>query len=149
MEDHNNTIIDRKRIRDRGIDEFIGICKGIIFDGLVNYQEATNLLTWLDNNKLVAYDWTAKELYQKLPLLLDGNDLSPDDEAQFLSLLLKITGSPSVMMDGDNPSTQLPLCNPAPKVVFDGRVFVITGNLKWGQGGQLFKPLKTWAARWC
>jgi len=132
MEDHNNTIFGRKRLIDRGIDEFIGICKGILFDGLVNYQEATNLLTWLDNNRMVAYDWTAKELYQKLPLLLDGNDLSTDGEAQFLSLLLKITGSPAVMIDGDNPSSQLPLCNPAPEVVFDGRVFVITGNLKMG-----------------
>lgn len=132
MEDHNNAIYDKKRIRDRGIDEFIGICKGIIFDGIVCYPEAVNLLLWLDNNKLVAYDWTAKEIYPKLPLMVSGNELSSDDEAWLLSELIKITGSPAVMLEGDNPSSQLPLCHPAPEIVFDSRVFVLTGNFKMG-----------------
>jgi NAD-dependent DNA ligase len=130
MEDHNNTIKDRNRLIDRGIDELIGICKGIIFDGVVNYPEAANLLTWLNNNKLIVNRPPAKELYQKLPILLAGNNLSADDEAQFLTLLLQITGSPAVMMDGDNPSTQLPLCNPVPEIIFEGRAFVVTGNFK-------------------
>jgi NAD-dependent DNA ligase len=128
----NNTHIDQKRLIDRGIDELIGICKGILFDGVTCYPEAVNLMTWLNNNPLVAQQWPAKDLYQQLPKLLAGNNLSDDDEAQFLSLLLKITGSPDVMMNGDNPSSLLPLCSPAPEVVFDGRVFVVTGNFKMG-----------------
>jgi len=132
MEEHNNTIKDRNRLIDRGIDELIGICKGILFDGLVCYPEAANLLIWLHNNPMVAQQWPAKELYQQLPSLLAGNKLSADDEVKFMSLLLKITGSSGAMSDGDTASSQLPLCDPAPEVVFEGRIFVITGNLKMG-----------------
>jgi NAD-dependent DNA ligase len=128
----NNTDIDQKRLIDRGIDELIGICRGILFDGLVCYPEAVNLLIWLGNNPAVASQWPAKELYQQLPLLLEDNYLSADDEAELLSLLVKVTGSPDAMMEGENGSCQLPLCYPAPEVVFAGRVFVVTGNLQMG-----------------
>lgn len=132
MDMNNNTNLDRKRILDRGKDEFIGICKGIIFDGVVCYPEAVNLLKWLDNNPLVANGWIAKDLYQQLPIMLEGNHLSADDEAKLLSMLLKITGSPNVMLEGDNPSTLLPLCDPPPAVQFVGRLFVLTGTFKLG-----------------
>lgn len=99
-------------------------------------------MTWLDNNKQVAQQWPANELYKHLPLLLDGNELSADDEAQLLSLLLKITGSPAVMLQGDNPSSQLPLCNPAPEVVFDGRVFVVTGSFKMGSRKTIIQAIE-------
>ncbi|MEE7625423.1 hypothetical protein V3O24_04555 [Methylobacter sp. Wu8] len=88
MSKNNNTHIDQKRLIDRGIDELIGICKGILFDGVTCYPEAVNLMTWLNNNPLVA---------QQLPSPLSGNKLSADDEDQFLSLLPKITGSADVM----------------------------------------------------
>ncbi|MFZ2404311.1 MAG: hypothetical protein WAW41_04185, partial [Methylobacter sp.] len=103
MEDHNNTIFGRNRLIDRGIDELIGICKGIIFDGVVNYPEAANLMIWLNNNPLIVNRPPAKDLYQQLPALLIGNQLNADGEAKFLSLLQQITGSPAVMFEGDNP----------------------------------------------
>jgi NAD-dependent DNA ligase len=132
MEDHNNPFLSQGRLIDRRIDELIGICKGILFDGVTCYPEAVNLLNWLNNNRVVTQQWPASEIYQQLPLLLAGNSFSVDDEAKFMSLMLKITGSPEFFDDGYNASSLLPLCAPEPEVIFDGRIFVITGNLQMG-----------------
>jgi NAD-dependent DNA ligase len=142
MEDHNNHFLSKRRLIDRGIDELIGICKGILFDGVVCYPEAVNLLIWLENNSVVANQWPAKELYQQLPLLLKDNHLSEDDEAEFLSLLVKVTGSPEAMMEGESGSSQLPLCDPVPEVVFKDRVFVVTGNFKMGPRKDVVKAIE-------
>lgn len=132
MEDQNILRFDRKRLIDRGMDEFIGICKGIIFDGVVVYEEARNLLIWLENNREVANKWPANELHAKLSVMLDGGALNSEDEGLLLAFLSGVTGKPEVMMEGDNASMTLPLCSPAPEVFFEGAVFVISGNLKLG-----------------
>ncbi len=132
MNKNNSTNFAQQRLLERGIDEFIGICKGIIFDGIVCQSEAVNLLAWLDNNKAIAYQWPANDVYQKLSLMLGSGNLSADDEATLLDMLVKITGSPAVMLDGDNPSSLLPLCDPAPAICFADRLFILTGNFKIG-----------------
>jgi NAD-dependent DNA ligase len=137
MSEHDNIFIDRGRLIDRGLDEFIGICKGLVFDGVVNYDEARNLLVWLQNNRAVAEKWPAVELYDKLRIMLRKGALSSDDEGELLSYLVTLTGNPEVMFSGKNPSSRLPLCNPQPEVYFEGAVFVITGNLKIGSRAQV------------
>ncbi len=132
MEDSNNNFYDKERLLDRGMDEFIGICKGLIFDGIVTYDEAKNLLIWLESNKPVAEKWPASNLYKKLIIMLATDALSTDDEGELLSDLIDLTGNPKVMISGNNPSSQLPLCKPAPEVYFENAVFVITGNLEMG-----------------
>ena len=132
MEAQNELKFDCKRLIDRGMDEFIGICKGILFDGVVVYEEARNLLIWLENNREVAHKWPASELHAKLSVMLEGDSLSADDEGLLLSYLSGVTGKADVMIGGDNASTQLPLRHPAPEVYFKGAVFVVTGNLKMG-----------------
>jgi NAD-dependent DNA ligase len=132
MEEQNFTFLSRDRLIDRAIDELIGICKGILFDGVTCHPEAVNLMNWLNSNNMVVKYWPASELYQQLPILLSGNSFSADDEAQFMTLLLKTTGSPEFFEAGYNASSLLPLCDPAPEVVFAGRVFVVTGNLQMG-----------------
>jgi NAD-dependent DNA ligase len=137
VSEHDNTFIDRGRLVDRGLDEFIGICKGLVFDGVVNYDEAKNLLVWLQNNRYIADKWPAVEIYEKLRIMLKKGFLSSEDEGELLSHLVALTGNPDVMFSGRNPSGNLPLCNPPPDVYFDGAVFVITGNLKIGSRAQV------------
>lgn len=126
------TNYNQKRLVERGIDELIGICRGILFDGIACYSEAVNLLTWLENNRLVASEWPANKLFMALRVMLADHSFSSEDESQFLELLMNITGSPSVMNEGRNPSTMLPLCDPQPEILFEQRVFVLTGNFQMG-----------------
>lgn len=131
-EDHNNTRLDQKRLIDRGMDEFIGLCKGIIFDGSVCQAEAENLLLWLKANPLVAQTFPAKQVFSSLRDMLADGVFDYNEEGVFLDLLLKVTGLPSGLEQAENASTQLPLCNPQPAIEFSGRVFVLTGNFGIG-----------------
>jgi len=130
MSINNATRFDSERLSERGIDEFIGICKGILFDGIVTFDEAINLLKWLDNNPLVSPIYPTSEVLTVLQSVNEDGNLSPDNEAALLILLTKITGSPKVFLSGDNASSTLPLCDPPPNVAIDGSIFILTGNMQ-------------------
>lgn len=132
MEKNNCTNYDRQRLIDRGMDEFIGICKGIIFDGIVSQTEAENLLLWMKANPLVTQQFPAKQVFMTLREMLADGEFDYNEERQFLDLLMQVTGAPSSLSEGDNASTQLPLCNPAPPIEFAGKLFVLTGNFDMG-----------------
>lgn len=132
MEDNNNTTRDKQHIAERQIDELVGICKGILFDGMVSYDEANNLYLWFQANPKAMQAWPGNQLFLTLCPMLKNDKLSSDDEERLLILLSNIIGLPSVVNSGTNASTQLPLTDPAPAIFFDRRVFVITGNLKMG-----------------
>ena len=44
---------NKAAVTRRGVDEFLGLCKGIIADGSVCEPEAKFLLNWLEGNALV------------------------------------------------------------------------------------------------
>lgn len=129
---NNATNFDQQRLVDRGMDEFIGICKGIIFDGTVCQAEAENLLLWLKANPMVAQQFPAQQVFMTLREMLADGEFDYNEEGRFLDLLLQVTGSPGVLQAGDNASTQLPLCEPPPVIEFYGKVFVLTGNFGMG-----------------
>jgi len=131
MSNNNNSQIDRDRLRERGVDEFIGICKGVLFDGIIAEEEASNLLVWLDNNPLVAERWPASDVFNLLLRAIDEG-YTEEIEAALLVLLDKLTGDRSVFLEEGNASSNLPLCDPAPSVFFEGALFALTGNMEMG-----------------
>lgn len=139
---HNATNFDQKRLIDRGMDEFIGLCKGIIFDGTVCQAEAENLLLWLKANPLVSQQFPAKHVFMTLREMLADGEFDYDEEGIFLDLLVKITGSPLMLDEGANASTQLPLCDPQPEIEFTGKVFVLTGNFGMGPRKRVIEAIK-------
>ncbi len=121
------------RLADRATDELIGICRGVIADGAVNASEARFVLNWLDANPAAALRWPGDVLCDRLRHMLADDGLDADEIAELLGLLYDATG-------GDVPelasfssfSTALPLCEPAPTLVFEGRTFCMTGTFTFG-----------------
>lgn len=134
--------INQSRLSERQTDELIGICKGILFDGMVSYDEANNLYLWFQSNPKAMQTWPGKQLFYTLCPMLKNDNLSTDDEERLLILLSNIIGLPSVVNSGTNASSQLPLTQPPPAVFFDRRVFVITGNLKMGARRTVIQAIK-------
>jgi len=131
--DSNNQIsnLNRTRIKDRSETEFIGLCKGIISSGDITTANAEFMLSWLTANPIISENWMGEELYKTLINYLSDGIIDASEEENLIILLTKITGSPSVNLNGENATTTLPLCpNPPSNIIIDGHDFVITGNFK-------------------
>jgi NAD-dependent DNA ligase len=119
------------RIQDRLIDELIGICRGVIADGVVDEREAIFIGQWIENHRDIADRWPVNVLYARLTEMLKDGILTKQEQADLLETLTEITGEDSLIGEGDR-STTLPLNRPEPDVEFEGKIFCLTGRFVFG-----------------
>lgn len=134
LDDHGqprNRAFNAKRIQDRGVDELLGLCKGIIADGEVNAGETRFLLEWLEANQCVARDWPGNVIYARIYEFLRDGKLDANERAELLELLTTVSGQvPGVCTV--QASCALPFDDPQPSLEFDSHVFVLTGRFAYG-----------------
>jgi NAD-dependent DNA ligase len=119
------------RIQDRLIDELIGICRGVIVDGVVDEREAIFLGQWIENHRDIANRWPVSILYARLTEMLRDGNLNKTEQADLLETLQEITGEDAMFGEADR-STTLLLNRPLPEVDFEGRTFCLTGRFAFG-----------------
>lgn len=130
-----NRAFNAKRIKDRGVDELLGLCKGLIADGAVNEAEASFLLEWLDANKCVATTWPGNVLYPRIYDFLRDGVLDAQEQAELFDLLTKATGTvPGT--SGITASCGLPFDHPVPEIVIENHAFCLTGRFAYGSRTQ-------------
>lgn len=136
------------RLSSRDITELIGVCKGVLADGVVNPQEALFILNWLEDHRTVVDKWPADILYTTLDDFLEDGRLTSDEERDLVGLLVEITGVPIKVSMNDyysnsglevprhertlNTPTSLPIHEPPDGIRFEGMNFVLTGNFSLG-----------------
>ena len=120
------------RVVDRSIDELIGLCKGIMADGVVMQEEAEFLLEWLNTNRHAANQWPANVIYPRLQQFMEDGVLDAEEERELFLLLSDMGGRTKTMPDAQSPATRLPLDAPQPAVEIEGNNFVITGRFASG-----------------
>lgn len=125
------------RLNDRMIDELIGLCRGVLFDGSVSEREADALLGWLQANREISHHWPANVLYRRIARMMTDQYLDPEEQRELLETLLEITGAPCSNASVKNGSTALPLCSPLPKVTFSQKLFCFTGKFASGTRKQV------------
>ena len=143
--------LSRARLESRDISELIGLCKGVLADAVINYQEAFFILQWLEEHPIVVDIWPANVLYQSLDNMLEDGVLDSDEEKDLLDLLLGITGVPvrvelaevtedGVVLDSMertlNTSATLPVHEPESGLIFQDKNFVMTGKFVFGPRGE-------------
>lgn len=117
---------------ERGINELIGLCKGIIADGRVDPNEAIFLKSWLETNADVANVWPANVLNERVnQIFLDGV-VDEQEQLDLQQLLAKFTGGVPGGTDAEPFATRLPVDDPLPDVVFEGKSFCLTGKFIMG-----------------
>lgn len=127
-----NPRFNAARLNDRMIDELIGVCRGVIFDGVVNEQETLALIDWLDSNREIADHWPANIIYQRISNMMVDGVLDSDEQADLLKLLVELTGSKNIIRESKSNSMSLPLCKPVPNVEFTEKSFCFTGKFVSG-----------------
>jgi hypothetical protein len=120
--------------RARSHDELIGLCKGVIADGLVCDAEARFLVTWFEANPEAAQVWPGKTLAARLAAIWEDGTATPEELADLKELMKELTGLTSQALADlpNNLASQLPLDKPEPRVAFKGRSFCFTGKMVCG-----------------
>jgi NAD-dependent DNA ligase len=123
---------------ERGLDQLLGYCQGVLADGHVSMEEATTLHTWIRNNWDLRDQWPANVLFERLDAALSDGSLAPDEQRDLIETILSITGGPLPgREDARSTVTDLPLCRPPPTIAYPDRNFVATGTFAFGKRSEV------------
>ena len=140
LDDHGQPVIrtfNAARLNERMIDELIGLCRGVLFDGAVSELEASALLRWMEANREISQQWPANILYRRISRMMADGLLDPEEQRELIEALIGLTGAPAADASVKSGSTALPLCAPLPIVNFPGKLFCFTGKFASGTRAQV------------
>lgn len=132
---------NRNKIHDRQIDTLIGLAKGLIADGKIVHSEAEFLNNWLIQSRQASDHPILANLLEKVSAMLKDGILDAKESKELFQLLQKVTGEPSDFGEVAK-SSNLPLCEPPPSVVFPGNSFLFTGTCAYGTRKQCQEATK-------
>jgi len=114
----------------REISEMLGVCRGVIADGVVTPEEVQFLDTWLTAHPLAASGFPGSAIAVRLRRIYADRTVTDEERADLLALLQDATGQ--VSNQAVTAPTRLPLDEPAPPVTFEGFTFCFTGKFASG-----------------
>lgn len=119
---------------DRSFDELVGFIRGIVADGHVSDLEAIRLAAWMNGNPVVAQAWPGNVIADRLQRIFADGVIDEEERTELTQLLEELTGGVPIVGEAPEAPTALPLCRPAPTVVYaPGRQFVFTGTFAFGK----------------
>ncbi len=127
-----NAALNKRGRTVREVDELIGLCKGIVADGVINSEEALFLQDWLEHNRESRGVWPASVLYPRIQSMLADGTLDNEEERELLGLLVQVSGGNPKFLDAHSLTSTLPLNSPIPSIVIPGNSFCFTGKLLYG-----------------
>lgn len=127
-----NRAFNRPLRTGREIDELLGLCKGVLADGIVNHREAQFLAEWLRLNRETSDQWPANVLFQRIAAMLRDGIFDKEEEVELIDLLMETTGGDASRLNAHSLSTGLPLSNPIPQVLISGKNLCLTGKFVFG-----------------
>lgn len=131
-----------RRLIGRSADELIGICKGVLADGVLAQSEAEFLLRWMTANACYINQWPFDHLYARLASAMQDGRLDSSEEAELLQILSDMA-NPSFGPCGESSSNELLCDRPVPTVIIEQRSFVLTGKFVSGPRAELENMLKS------
>lgn len=131
-------------VKDRNIDELIGLSRGLTADNTVNQLEAEFLRDWIlqhfDSETLDTYPLNT--IFDRLEDMLSDDFLDKDEAIELLGILKSFTGDKPIVDEVSSMSSTLPLCTPCPEVSIDGFTFCLTGAFTIGTRGVVTNMIK-------
>lgn len=121
-----------QRIEDRDISELIGIARGLVADGEVNEQEADFFVQWLKEHSHLTC-WPFDVLNRRIVTMLEDGVIDAEERAELCSILKGLIGEKPVVEQVTSLASTLPLTQPVPQIVFEGKTFCFTGKFAFGQ----------------
>lgn len=132
MDDQLLNRLGGDRISSRQIDELIGLARGLAADGTINQAEVEFLQKWLAANVEISSQPVIRTLYKRVNEILKDDLVDATEHGELLETLNSFSNRDFELGEVMKP-TSLPLCNPAPELTFDGRLYCFTGTFNFGQ----------------
>lgn len=113
----------------------IGICTGIVADGVVNEQEIAFLRTWLAENANVCSTWPGNMIARRIDAILADGVVTVAEQASLLDCLQGITGNhftATGVASGEPADTRAIPFDEEPYILFKNRTFCFTGTFYFG-----------------
>lgn len=126
-----NPDFNAQRVLDRSVDEFVGLCKGLVSDGIVNEKEAKFLYKWLRSNEPIRSVWPAKVLFPRIEHMFSDGCVDSEERKELFELLSLTIGNETAKY-GNNFSSSLPCSGSIEDIEFEGCTFVLTGTFAYG-----------------
>lgn len=117
-------------VQDRQMDTLIGMCKGLMADGVLVQAEAEFLQAWLVQNSFNENP-IIRNLLDKVTSMLSDGVLDADESTELFHLLQQLTGESSELGELAKTSN-LPVNTPQPNLIFEDHVFLFTGTCAFG-----------------
>src|SRR5690242_13955159 len=99
----------RQRRSVRLVSELLGLCKGMICDGVVTDAEAQSLRRWLAGNPDAAVGYPGRVLAERLGRVFADGMIDDGERAELQELLAELTGEDTDHIQPMNLSTRLPI----------------------------------------
>ena len=119
------------RITSRQIDELVGLARGIAADGAINQGEVEFPQKWLAANMAISDQPLVRNLYVRINLVMADGIADEDECRDLLDTLNSFSRRDFELGEVMKPST-LPLCDPAPTLIFSGKRYCFTGTFGFG-----------------
>ena len=131
-------------IKDRNIDELIGISRGLLADGKIVEDEAKFLLSWIELNfkENVLNSYPISTIYDRLKKVLADDILDKEESIEIKELLESFTGGTLITEQTKSMSSTLPLCKDVSNVTFESKTFCLTGAFTIGTRKQCENLIK-------
>jgi NAD-dependent DNA ligase len=120
-----------ERIESRQIDELVGLARGLCADEILNQAEVEFLHKWLAANLGISDNPVVATLYRRISLIL-SDGLVDEEERGDLMHALQAFGATDFELGETLKPTNLPLCDPAPTLSFEGMHYCFTGTFSFG-----------------
>lgn len=117
---------------DRGIHEMLGLCRGLLADGIVTADEALMLSNWLEANGEAAGQWPANAVAERFDRIFADGVVDSEEQEELAQLLREVTGTIEEGEQAVGRSSTLPLTDPRPALEFKGWQYVFTGRFASG-----------------
>lgn len=116
---------------DRLADELLGICNGILADGVLTDNEIQFLKNWLDRSIGAMNDWPGNIIRSRIREIIEDGVITEEERQSLIEILTKTAGSNVLLLNAQG-ATRLPIDDPPPVIVFPEKAFCFTGTFFFG-----------------
>lgn len=124
-------IYNRAQMDDRKVNELVGLCQGLLADGLLNQEEVEYLQKWLVKNSAYQNNPVIANLLSRVDAILADKHLNPEEGMELFDTLKNFSGGDFELGELQK-STSLPVDRPPPDILFPGTLFCFTGTFAYG-----------------